>query len=57
MLVFIVCRKAENVTSNAGQALLTFRRALQRLSDVHVVHHVCLDAIASALDLQVRAAT
>lgn len=48
--------EAQNVTSNAGKALLTLRRALQRLGDVHVVDNVCLDAIASALDLQVRRA-
>jgi len=31
---------------------LTFGRPLQGLGDVHVVHHICFDAVASAFNLQ-----
>ena len=33
---------------------LTLRGALERLGDLHVVHHIGLDAVAAALDLRNR---
>lgn len=41
-------------TTSLAAALmqLTLRWAFQRLGDVRVVHHVCLDAITAALDLR-----